>query len=577
MQLVLIDWAIIVAYLVVALAIGVALARRGSRDAEAFFLSGRALPWWLAGTSMVATTFAADTPLAITGIVRTQGISGNWFWWSLVMSAMVWTFFYARLWRRARLVTDAEFIALRYSGRPARVLRLFKACYAAILINGIVMGWVIRGMAKFCDVALGWPDQVAVPVLVGLALFYSMLAGLWGVVVTDVLQFGIAMLGSIFLAVLAVNHFGGLAEMRAAVAQVETAPAGVMNVMPTFAEAGRLAMMTFGVYLSMQWWAGRNADGGEYIGQRMMACRTERDARLATLWYAVAHYVLRPWPWILVALASLAVFPTLEDPELGYPKMMMEFLPDGWRGLMVAALLAAFMSTVDTHLNWGASYVVNDLVKGLMGVELSPRGETWLARGALLLMACVAGVAAFSINSIEWAWKFLVALGAGAGMVTLLRWYWWRINAWSELTAMATSLLIAVYLFNVEPWSDPAYEGVRVMLVVVGSLAVWLPATLLTRPVPQAHLEAFYARVRPQGPGWTRVSGGAGVPGLGRARLGWVGGVVMIYGGLFGLGAWLLGGSAASLGIAIIATISGGVAVLHVLKNDNNDDIESAQ
>lgn len=569
MHLVLIDWLIVGAYLALALIIGLALARRGSRDAEAFFISGRALPWWLAGTSMVATTFAADTPLAITGIVRTRGVSGNWFWWCLVMSSMLWTFFYARLWRRARLVTDAEFIAIRYAGRPARALRLFKACYASLLINGIVMGWVIRGMAKFCAVALEWPDRVAIPLLIGLALCYSVLSGLWGVVVTDAIQFLLAMAGSIFLAVLAVRHFGGLSGLQAAVVGAPAAPAGVMNLLPRWDDAGELAMLTFGVYLSMQWWAGRNADGGEYIGQRMMACRTERDARLATLWYAIAHYVLRPWPWILVALASLAVFPDLADPELGYPKMMVEFLPDGWRGLMVAALLAAFMSTIDTHLNWGASYIVNDLTKGLLGVQLSPRGETRLARAALLGMAGVAGIAAFSIGSIEWAWKFLVALGAGAGLVTLLRWYWWRINAWSELAAMGASLVIAVLLFNTDPWRDRAYEGLRVILVVLGSLAVWLPVTLLTRPVPRAHLEAFHARVRPQGPGWRVITGGQTLPGLGRALVGWGGGVILIYGSLFGLGGWLLGARPQALAIAGVSTAAGLVAVIYGLSDDN--------
>ena len=567
------DWAIIGAYLLFALAVGVLFSRRGGRDAEAFFLSGRALPWWLAGTSRVATTFAADTPLAITGIVRRSGISGNWFWWSLVMSSMVWTFFYARLWRRAGLVTDAELIALRYHGRPARVLRLFKACYASILINGIVMGWVIRAMAKLCDVAFGWPDEVAVPALILLALSYSALAGLWGVVVTDMVQFIMAMAGSIFLAVVSVRHFGGLAELRAAVIEVETAPAGVLNFMPSLAEAGRLAMLTFGVYLGVQWWAGRNADGGEYIAQRMMACRTERDSQLATLWFTFAHYVLRPWPWILVALASLVLFPDLDDPELAYPKMMVEFLPVGWRGLMVAALLAAFMSTIDTHLNWGASYLVNDLAKGLFGWRLSGPGEVWLARAAMLVMASVGGLAAFSIGSIEWAWKFLVALGAGAGLVTLLRWYWWRINAWSELSAMGTSLVAAVVLFNTEPWSAREYEGVRVILVVLASLAVWLPVTLMTRPVPLDHLQAFVRRVRPARAGWGPLRAEASTASLGRAAVGWLGGVVLIYASLFGLGGWFLGASAGAMTLYGLGILAGGAAMGFALRDP--DDSES--
>ena len=461
-----IDWAIVVAYCVVALGIGLLLARRAGRSMADFLLSGRSLPWWLAGTSMVATTFAADTPLAITGIVRRSGISGNWFWWNLVMSSMLWAFLYARLWRRTGLLTDVEFMELRYSGRPAAFLRAFKAGYSAILVNCIVMGWVILAMTKIGTVALGLsdvgavtipivglevaPDMLLTFVLIALALVYSVLSGMWGVVITDFIQFGMAMFGAIALAVIAVKHIGGIANIAPMLAASGAAPEGVLRFSPqpgAGTSASELAMITFGVYFGVQWWAFRNADGGEYIGLRAMACRDDKHARLAILWFAFAHYVLRPWPWILVALVSIIVYPNLADPELGYPKMMIDFLPIGLRGMMVASLLAAFMSTIDTHLHWGASYLANDIYKRFIRPGASEKHYVLAARVAMLVMAAFAVLASSMMDSIEWAWKFLIAIGAGVGLVYLLRWYWWRINAWSEISAMLFSFVLATVLF----------------------------------------------------------------------------------------------------------------------------------
>jgi len=542
-----IDWLIVVAYCVVALGIGVLLAKRAGRSMADFLLSGRSLPWWLAGTSMVATTFAADTPLAVTGIVRTQGIAGNWFWWNLVMSSMLWAFLYARLWRRTGLLTDVEFIELRYHGKPAAFLRALKAGYSAIFVNCIVMGWRLPLIGL--EVA---PNVLLTVALILLALVYSVLSGLWGVVVTDFIQFAMAMFGSIALAVIAVRHIGGIGAIATALQASGAAPEGVLRLSPQ-PGAGELAMITFGVYFGVQWWAFRNADGGEYIGLRAMACRDDRHARLAILWFAFAHYVLRPWPWILVALVSIVVYPNLADPELGYPKMMIDFLPVGLRGMMVASLLAAFMSTIDTHLHWGASYLANDIYKRFIRPGASEKHYVLAARAAMVLMAALAVGASSMMDSIEWAWKFLIAIGAGVGLVYLLRWYWWRINAWSEISAMVFSLAIAVVL----------------LLIVVFSTVVWLAVTYLTAPTPPERLREFYERVRPGGRGWRHIERMFRLPpasGAGRNLLGVVCGAAFIYSSLFALGKILLGAPPIVwISLSILAFVSA-AAMLWCLK-----------
>jgi Na+/proline symporter len=523
-----------------------------------FLLSGRNLTWWLAGTSMVATTFSADTPLAITGIVRTKGIYGNWFWWNLVMSSMLWAFLYARLWRRTGLLTDVEFLELRYSGKPAAFLRGLKALYSSILINCIVMGWVIVAGRKIGIVALGLsgtdafvlpgglrvpPDMAMTVGLIILVLIYSVLSGLWGVVVTDFFQFAIAMAGAIALAVIAVISIGGIHQIIPALHASTAAPPSVLRFAPERG-AGELALITFGVYLGAQWWAFRNSDGGEYIGLRVMACKDERHARLSILWYSFAHYVLRPWPWILVALVSLVIYPDLKDPEMGYPKMMIDFLPVGLRGLMVASMLAAFMSTIDTHLHWGASYLTNDIYKRFLRPDASDKHYIMIARAAMLLMAALAIWTSSVMGSIEWAWKFLVAIGAGIGLVNLLRWYWWRINAWSEISAMTCSLCAAIVIFVFSPLKKPEYEGVRLLIIIGVSTLVWVTVTLLTPATKPEHLRLFYERVRPGGPGWRLIKQRYGlssnenmITDLVQVILG----AIFIYASLFLLGKILLG------------------------------------
>jgi len=554
----LIDWFIVAAYCLLSLGIGFLLSSRAGKSMSDFLLSGRNLTWWLAGTSMVATTFAADTPLAITGIIRTKGIAGNWFWWNLVMSSMLWAFLYARLWRRTNLLTDVEFLELRYSGKPAAFLRGLKALYSSVLINCIVMGWVILAMRKISLVTLGLtgteaialpgglqvPPETAVTIgIILLALIYSVLSGLWGVVVTDFLQFAVAMCGSIALAIVAVRAVGGVANIIPALTASGAAPSSVLHFAPERG-AGELALITFGVYLGVQWWAFRNSDGGEYIGLRAMACKDERHARLAILWYSFAHYVLRPWPWILVALISLIIYPSLPDPELGYPKMMIDLLPVGIRGLMVSSLLAAFMSTVDTHLHWGASYLTNDIYKRFIHSGADEKHYVSAARVAMLVMALLAVLASLIMNSIEWAWKFLIAIGAGIGLVNLIRWYWWRINAWSEISAMICSLVTAIVIFSSRSLAGPEYEGVRLLIIIAVSTGVWVSVTLATAPTDMESLKRFYSRVRPGGPGWRPVETTCGLKSEDNLLFdlfGAICGAAFIYSSLFLLGKILLG------------------------------------
>ncbi len=538
MTLSVLDWTIITGYCLFAVAVGLIFSGRASKDTKSYFLSGRALPWWLAGTSMVATSFASDTPLAVTGLVAKYGIAGNWLWWSFAMSSLMTVFFFSRLWRRARVLTDVELTELRYGGRPAATLRGFKALYMAIPINCITMGWVILAMAKIFDVVLGWPRFQSVALCVIIALAYSVMSGLWGVVATDLFQFILAMAGSVILAFFsldAVGGIGGLVEGLKASGRVE---GGVMNVYPA---AGPLALplTTFLIYLGVQWWSSLNADGGGIIIQRMSATRDEKNSFLSTLWFSVAHYALRPWPWIIVALASLLVYPNLSDPEMGYPKMMMDYLPSGLRGIMVVSFLAAFMSTIDTHLNWGASYLVNDFYRRFLAAGRSERHYVLVSRLCVVAMVILAAGTSYMMNSISGAWKFLWSIGAGAGLVLILRWFWWRINAWSEISAMIASLVISILLTTLTSLD----YGPRLVIVVIASIAVWLPVTFLTAPVDGETLREFHRRVNPPGR-WGSfagmVPGGRAVP-VGSLLIDWVLGTVFLFSLLFGIGEAILG------------------------------------
>src|SRR5881397_303938 len=553
------DWSIIPLYFAFNVAVGLYYKRRASRDTAEFFLSGRNVPWWLAGTSMVATTFAADTPLVVTGLVAQNGIAGNWLWWNLLASGMLTVFFYARLWRRSGVMTDIEFAEIRYAGPPAAFLRGFRAIYLGLLINCIILGWVNLAMAKILQLVFGVSKGDALWIVVGMIALtsaISTLSGLWGVLVTDLFQFVIKMGMVIVLAVVAVNAVGGIDAMRvklAAIDQVRGATSGghgsVLDFVPDLGSAW-MPMITFFVYVAVNWWAtwypGAEPGGGGYVAQRMLSAKDEKHSLLATLFFNITHYAVRPWPWILVALASLILFPGLKDPETGYVRVMIDYLPSSLRGLMVAAFAAAFMSTIATHLNWGASYLVNDFYRRFVRRQDSESHYVLVSRVVTGVLTVVSAAVAFRIESIGGAWKLLIITGAGTGGVLLLRWYWWRINAWSEISAMITAFLVSVLLQTV--WgldSDRPLDFARIVLVTVAiTTTVWLAVTFATRPEMDATLVAFYRRTRPSRLGWGPVAARApdvrpSTDGLANL-LDWVDGCVLVYGALFGVGKLLL-------------------------------------
>jgi Na+/proline symporter len=495
---------------------------------------------------MVATTFAADTPLAVTGLTVKHGVAGNWLWWGFVMSGMLTVFFYARLWRRAGVMTDAEFAELRYAGRPAAFLRAFRACYLAIPINCIIMGWVTHAMATILGLTLGVGKWQATVGLFALTALYSILSGLWGVVVTDFFQFALAMAGSIALAVFALDAVGGLAGLEVGL-NMRFPGASPLALLPD-PHAAWMPALTFFVYLAVNWWAswypGAEPGGGGYVAQRILATRSERHAFLAALWFNVAHYVLRPWPWILVALVSMLLYSNLPNPEEGYVRVMVDHLPPFWRGFLLAAFFAAYMSTISTHLNWGASYLVNDVYRRHVRRDARDAHYAAVGRWATLGLMGVSGIITYYLKSVEGAWKFLLAIGAGTGLVYLLRWYWWRINAWSEVSAMVAAFALSLGLQLGAGWrpDDPRGFAWLMLWTVAGTTVAWLSVTWLTPPEPMEHLRRFYARVRPGGRGWAEVAGTAEAGGLaGASLLNWATGCAIVYLGLFGVGQLFLG------------------------------------
>ncbi|MDT8436494.1 MAG: sodium:solute symporter family protein [Gemmatimonadota bacterium] len=542
---------------------GIWLARRASGGLVDFFVSGRSLPWWLAGTSMAATTFSVDTPLYVTGLVARRGVAGNWEWWAFALSHLLLIYVFARLWRRAEVVTDAELTELRYGGRPAAVLRGTRAFLFAVPINCIAIGYVMLAMRKVIE-ALGvaaalppWlPGDERLWIVVGLSVFvmvYAGVAGLWGVVATDFFQFGLAMLGALLVAGFAVADIGGLAALRDGV--VEAGRADALRLVPRPGSPD-LPMGTFLAYLGIQWWAWRRSDGGGEFVQRMSACRTERDAEGAALLFNLLHYVVRAWPWILAALAALVVFPGLEDPEMGYPLLMLRYLPAGLLGIVVASFVAAFMSTVSTQINWGASYLVNDLYARFVDSTAPQRRLVALGRLSSALIVAAGGAAAFFASDIGTVFRFMIAIGTGPGAVLMLRWFWWRVNAWAELASMLAGFAIA--LLSYLPVFGDMEFGLRLAVTAFGAAAVWVPVMLLTPPERDETLEAFYRRVRPAGPGWNRWRERTGLEPdapLRRDALRTMAAASLLFGAMFALGGALLlrPGVAATAGVAALA------------------------
>ncbi len=574
MQLTPLDWIVVALYFAFNIGIGFYYKSRAGSSVNEFFLSGRNVPWWLAGTSMVATTFAADTPLAVTGMVAKGGIAGNWLWWCFVASGMMTVFFYARLWRRSGVMTDVEFAEIRYSGRPAAFLRGFRALYLGIPINCIILGWVNKAMVDILMLILGVTKLQALGIVIGMIAVtaaISTLSGLWGVLVTDMFQFVIKMSMVIALAVFAIQAVGGIDQMKVKLLAIDATrgnQGSVLSFIPDL-DSSWMPMITFFVYISLNWWAtwypGAEPGGGGYIAQRMFCAKDEKNSLLATLWFNIAHYAVRPWPWVLVALTSLILFPGLKDPETGYIRVMIAYLPPSMRGLMVAAFAAAYMSTIATQLNWGASYIVNDFYRRFLKPKASDHHYVVVAQVATILLTFVSAGVTFYMDSIAGAWKLLIVTGAGTGSVLLFRWYWWRINAWSEVSAMIAAFIVSVTLqagfhFDTDKPVDFAY----VMMITVGITTVaWLTTTFLTKPEPKDVLIAFYRRTHPSLFGWQPIARLA--PDVKPSRdglsnlLDWISGCVLIYGVLFGVGKLLLHETVIGVGLLALGLLGGAI------------------
>jgi len=563
-----VDWTIIILYFAASAGDGVYYAKRAGKNMQEFFLSGRNLPWWLAGTSMVATTFAADTPLAVTELVARNGIAGNWLWWNFLFGGMLTVFVFARLWRRAGILTDVEFVEIRYAGKPAAFLRGFRSIYLGIFMNCIIMGWVNLAMAAILEGMFGIPrDQVMIYIALALVVtaVYSALSGLWGVAVTDAFQFVLAMTGCIVLAlaVLALPEVGGIAGLQAKL------PAWTFRFLPVIGDGGEggdalgiggalaLSVAAFLAYVGVQWWAswypGAEPGGGGYVAQRMMSAKDEKHSLYATLWFTVAHYCIRPWPWIIVGLATLVLYPALgpDEKRLGYVFAMRDHLPIGLKGLLVASFFAAYMSTIATQLNWGSSYIINDFYRRFVNPGADERGLVRTARMTTILIMLLSLVVTAMLDTISGAWTFIIEAGAGLGLVLILRWYWWRVNAWSEIAAMITPIVAYGVLsrFTTIQFPESLFSIVGITTIV------WILVTYMTAPVPEATLMEFYRRVHPGGVGWRAVArllpdvqGDAGFAGL---FLDWLSGVVLVYAMLFGIGKLIFGEVA--LGLLFIA------------------------
>ncbi|MGH7540564.1 MAG: sodium:solute symporter family protein [Gemmatimonadota bacterium] len=575
MQLNGLDWVVLAAYGAVTLGVGLWFTRRAGSGTGEYFLAGRRLPWWLLGTSMVATTFSTDTPNLVTDLVRTGGVSQNWVWWAFLITGMCTTFFYAKLWRRSGVFTDIGFYELRYSGRPAAFLRGFRALYLGVFFNVMIMATVTLAAIKIAGVLLGADRFMTVFVAGAVTALYSATSGLWGVVVTDLLLFAIAIVGSITAAyyALALPEVGGLTGLVSNPAITDK-----LALLPDFSD-WRTAAMVFVIPIAVQWWStwypGAEPGGGGYVAQRMLAARNERASMGATLWFNVAHYALRPWPWILVALASLIVYPTLDsiaarfpglDPailrhDLAYPAMLV-FLPHGLLGLVVASLAAAYMSTISTHLNWGSSYIVDDFYRRFVAPGREEAHYVRVARISTVALIALASALALWLENALQAFEILLQVGAGTGLIFLLRWFWWRVNAWSEISAMVISFAVAAWFqFGHEgaglPTLDPA---VRLVIGIAVTTATWLLVTFLTRPADPATLQAFYDRIRPFDRGWRAAvdtSRARPTGSLTAALLAWALGCLAVYAALFGTGAALYGRGAAATAWVAAAAIAG--------------------
>ena len=642
-HLAVIDWFFIILFILISISIGVYFTRRGTKNISEYFASGQRSTWWLLGTSMVATTFAADTPLAISGLVVKQGIWGNWFWWSQIPMFMIGVYFFSRLWRRARILTDTELVDLRYSGRSAKILRGFRALYFALPYNCLIMGWVNLSMTKIMGLTFNLPKYWAVMICILITGAYCSISGLWGVMATDFFQFFFAMGMAIFLAIIAVNAVGGFDTILSKLSEIyggERA-ASMMSIVPSV-EAPNHAFPIFLLYIFLLWYTVGNTDGGAYFAQRMISAKNEKHSFLGYLWFNIAHFCIRPWPWIIVGMVAAIYFPGIAqknpltgkleaDPELGYIAVMLTFLKPGFLGLMLASFLAAFMSTIATQINWGASYLINDFYRPFIKKDASEKHYVRISIATTILMAILGGAVSFLMNDIFLAWLLLSAINAGIGIVYIARWYWWRINAWSEISAIASIIGVVAFILLVK--SETALKAILFSIIIIVlfalfirglrkrewraqylrssifiifmaaisicliltftlpekkfpwtliytvpiSLVIWLTVTMLTRPVDENKLIEFYKRVHPGGPGWKRIADTlsedyrAGSLFTRRNAIGAIFGIFAVYGALLGVGHIIIGNLLT--GLLLLGLMA--VSIIVIVRNLSDERWES--
>jgi Na+/proline symporter len=575
MHLTTLDWVIVVVSLGISFVPAIVLARRAGKNITEFFAAGRQAPWWLIGISLVATTFSTDTPNLVTNLVRDGGVSENWVWWSFLLTGMATVFFYARLWRRSGVLTDLEFYELRYAGRAASFVRGFRAIYLGLFFNCWIIATVNLALVKIAGVLFGWPRVETLAICVAVPIIFAATAGLWGVMVTDMIQFCITMTSAFAAAYFAI-HAPGVGGLHGLIAHFSGHNAPALSILPNFGD-WRNALAVFLIPMTILWWSvwypGAEPGGGSYVAQRMLAARTESDALFGTFAFQVMHYALRPWPWIVVALASMIVYPNLHDVQLRFPGLapsligndiaypaMLVFLPAGFAGFMVAGIFAAYRSTIETHLNWGTSYLVHDFYQRFIRPDSSQRELVFAGRLVTALLMGLGVALTFVLDNAKDAFNLLLSIGAGTGLIYLLRWFWWRINAWSEVSAMLASFTVALGFF-VAARTGHAVNSTDALLTTIGiTTVVWIVVTFLTPPVGEATLTAFYSKVRPAGPGWAGVrrrSGLAASPdSLPMALLGWVLGVASVYGALFATGSFIYGRPIAGTICSVVAGLA---------------------
>jgi Na+/proline symporter len=609
MSFTLLDWSAIVGYLAITLILGLWFRGRSGKSVDDYFVSGRNVNWWLAGTSMVATTFAADTPLVVTGLVYTQGISGNWLWWGFLFSGMMTVFLFARLWRRSGLLTDVQFAEIRYSGKPAAFLRGFRAVYLGLLMNCVILGWVTKAMTSIVSTTLAntrmlnnvsafmsrfgsvWSGNdgaalaICVLFLIPFTGLYVALGGLWGVLWTDLFQFVLKMSIVIAVAYYAIQACGGMSAVIASLQQIEarTGRANPLGFLPDFSRGvtaepmWMVPLANFFVFIGLQWWAfwypGAEPGGGGYIAQRIFSARDEKQGLLSVLWFNIAHYAIRPWPWILTGVAVIVLYPGLAHPETGYMMVLNNYLPHQYRGIAIAGFLAAFMSTIATQLNWGASYLVSDFYRRFIKPNASESHYVLISRLATVLLVIVSAWISVQLGSIASGWEIVLEVGAGTGAVYILRWYWWRINAWSEISAMACSLAISILLSSWHPFSgnNSLVFAKGAIVTTIVTTIVWVTVTLLTKPEPQEVLTRFYRNVRPDVRGWQQIADlEPSVPqnrDLGRNLFAWALGCAMVYLCLFGTGKILLHQSGTGAILLFFSAMCAGLLYRNVIRN----------